>query len=393
MVISPVADRRRSDGVVLQMRQIGRMTLASLLVVTSVSLTRTDARQPPADEGWRQFRGNPQLTGVAPSTLPATLKVLWTYDAGDSIESSAAIADGSVYVGAQGGALHSLSLQDGSLRWKYAVKDGIGESSPAVHDGLVYVGDLAGTVHAVGAGDGKAAWTFATKGEIKASPVVSDGKVLIGSYDGQFYGLDAKSGKQVWTVVTEGPVHATAAIANGVAYITGCDEMLRAIRVSDGKELFTMSSGAYTGASPALVGEAAYYGTFNNDVLKADLKARKLVWRYTHPQRQFPFYSSAAVANGTVVLGGRDKMVHALDAATGKARWTFATNARVESSAVVAGGRVYIGSNDGRLYVFDLAKGSKLFEFNAGGPLSASPAVSGGRLVIGSQDGTLYCLG
>jgi outer membrane protein assembly factor BamB len=128
-------------------------------------------------------------------------------------------------------------------------------------------------------------------------------------------------------------------------------------------------------------------------VLKADLKARKLVWRYTHPQRQFPFYSSAAVAGGSVVLGGRDKMVHALDAATGKATWTFATNARVESSPVISAGRVYIGSNDGRLYVLDLAKGTKLSEFNAGGPLSASPAVAGGRLVIGSQDGTLYCLG
>lgn len=370
-----------------------RIKRTSLLLVLALGVEPTHAQQATPADAWRQFRGNPQLTGVAPSPLPATLKVLWTYEAGDSIESSAAIADGAVYVGAQGGALLALSLQDGSLRWKYAVKDGIGESSPAVHDGLVYVGDLGGTVHAVGARDGKAAWTFATKGEIKASPVVSEGKVLIGSYDGQFYALDAKTGKQVWTILTEGPVHATASIASGVTYITGCDEMLRAIRVSDGKELFTMSSGAYTGASPALIGDAAYYGTFNNDVLKADLKARKLVWRYSHPQRQFPFYSSAAVAAGTVVLGGRDKMVHALDAATGKARWTFATNARVESSPVVAGGRVYIGSNDGRLYVLDLAKGTKLFEFNAGGPLSASPAVAGGRLVIGSQDGTLYCLG
>ncbi len=34
----------------------------------------------PAD-AWRQFRGTPNLTGVSASAPPATLKVLWTYDA------------------------------------------------------------------------------------------------------------------------------------------------------------------------------------------------------------------------------------------------------------------------------------------------------------------------
>ena len=42
-----------------------------------------------ADE-WPQFRGNAQLTGVSAGDVPSTLKPLWTYEAGDSIESSAA---------------------------------------------------------------------------------------------------------------------------------------------------------------------------------------------------------------------------------------------------------------------------------------------------------------
>ena len=45
--------------------------------------------------------------------MPATLKLLWTYDAGDAIESSAAIADGVVYVGSQTGELHAVNLADG----------------------------------------------------------------------------------------------------------------------------------------------------------------------------------------------------------------------------------------------------------------------------------------
>ena len=174
-------------------------------------------------------------------------------------------------------------------------------------------------------------------------------------------------------------------------YLAGCDEVFRAIRISDGKEAFRVPIGAYTGASVALANGRAYFGTFNNEVLAVDLKARKQVWRYAPTDRQFPFYSSAAIADGTVVLGGRDKMVHGLDAATGKARWTFATRARVDSSPVIVGDRVYVGSSDGRFYVLDRHKGEKLWEFDMGGPVTASPAVAGGRIVIGSQDGRIIC--
>jgi outer membrane protein assembly factor BamB len=346
-----------------------------------------------ADE-WPQFRGNPSLTGVSASQLPKTLKLLWTFDAGDSIESSAAISDGVVYVGSETADLIAVNLSDGSLRWKYKVKDGIGESSPAIHDGVVVVGDLSGTIHGVSAKDGKGLWTFPAAGEVKASPVIVDDKVVIGSYDGNLYGLSLKDGKPVWTFKTNGPVHATASVSNGLAYISGCDGVLRGIRVSDGKEMVSITTGSYTGASPALSAAGfAYFGTFDNDVLAFNLKTRKPVWRYENPQRQFPFYSSAALLGDKVILGGRDKSVHCLNARTGRQIWEFVTKSRVDSSPAIAGDRVYVGSNDGRFYVLDAATGTKLWEFVAGAPLSASPAIASGRIVIGSQDGKLYCFG
>ncbi len=342
---------------------------------------------------WPQFRGNLQLTGISLTAVPRDLKLLWTYEAGELIESSAAIQDGTVYVGSQKGELVALDLQSGSVRWKYNTKDPVGESSPAVAGGIVYVGDLVGTVHAVSASDGSGLWTFKTGAEVKSSPVVIGDKVLIGSYDGHLYCLSARGGSLVWKVKTDGPVHCTAGVLNGVAYISGCDEVFRAIRVSDGQEVFKVASGAYTGASPALVGQMAFYGTFNNDVLGVNVKTRRLAWRYQHPQRQFPFYSSAGVVDGRVVVGGRDKMIHCLSATTGKRLWTFTTRARVESSPALADGRVFVGSNDGRFYVLDFKTGAKVWEFNAGAPLSASPAIASGRVVIGSQDGRLYCFG
>src|SRR5580704_13743556 len=133
--------------------------LLALIIVTALTAFAADE--------WPQFRGNPSLTGVSTSPVPKTLKLLWTFDAGDSIESSAAISEGVVYVGSETADLIAVNLSDGALRWKYKVKDGIGESSPAIHDGIVVVGDLSGTIHAVNAKDGKGLWTFPAAGEVK----------------------------------------------------------------------------------------------------------------------------------------------------------------------------------------------------------------------------------
>src|SRR5829696_1525196 len=364
--------------------------LKTLLLVLCLAISAM-AQDTPANN-WAQFRGNHSLTGVSQSNVPTSLKQLWTYEAGESIESSAAIIGGTVFVGSQKGELVALSLDNGSVYWKFATGSPIGESSPAYGSGVVYVGDLGGWLNAINATDGKKLWAFKANGEIKSSPVVVGDQVLIGSYDEHLYCLSARNGSVRWKFKTNGPVHSTPGISDGMAFIAGCDELFRAIRVSDGKEVFSVSSGAYTGASPALRDGSAFYGTFDNEVLSVNLGQKQIAWRYEHPQRKFPFYSSAAVTRERVVVGGRDKMIHGLTL-DGKAAWTFATRARVESSPAIAGGRVFVGSNDGRFYVLGLNDGAKLWEFNAGSPLSASPAIANGRVVIGSQDGRLYCFG
>ena len=81
-----------------------RVLIGLLLVFAVGTVGRNFSCALPVDviaqqTAWPQFRANPQLTGVAPSTLAPTLKVMWTFDVKEAIESSAAIADGAVYVG------------------------------------------------------------------------------------------------------------------------------------------------------------------------------------------------------------------------------------------------------------------------------------------------------
>ena len=368
------------------------VAVALILASAMTPLVGQAPHSAPANE-WRQFRGSPQLRGVSSSPFPSTPKLLWTYESGDPIDSSAAISGGVVYVGAGTGDLLALDLASGKLLWKYATGNLIGESSPAVGTDTVFVGDLGGLVHAVSLRDGKPLWTFKTGAEIKSSPVLINDVVLIGSYDTHLYALDARSGKLRWKVATKGQVHATPAVQDGLAFVAGCDAVFRAIRVADGTEAYHVESGAYTGASPVLDNGRAYFGTFNYEVLAVDLKQRRIEWRYSDPESRFPYYSSAALDSGRLIVGGRDKLVHAIDAGTGRRLWTFATRARVDSSPVVAGGRVFVGSTDGRLYMLDAASGKKIWEFEIGAGVTASPAIAAGRLVIGAQDGRVYVFG
>ena len=156
--------------------------ISALIIFLSAVSLNTRAQDTPADN-WSQFRGNQNLTGVSLANVPNSLKVVWSYDAGESIESSAAIVGGTVFVGSQKGELTALNLDNGAVYWKYTIDSPIGESSPAYSNGVVYVGDLGGWLHAVNATDGKKIWAFKAGNEIKSSPVVLGDRVLIGSYD------------------------------------------------------------------------------------------------------------------------------------------------------------------------------------------------------------------
>jgi len=181
------------------------------------------AQEAPGDN-WSQFRGNPSLTGVSQSNVPSSLKQLWTYEAGESIESSAAIVGSTVFVGSQKGELVALSLENGSVYWKFSTGNPIGESSPAYGSGTVYIGDLGGWLNAINATDGKKLWAFKANGEIKSSPVVVGDRVLIGSYDEHLYCVSARNGSLLWKFKTNGPVHSTPGIADGMAFIATGDE-------------------------------------------------------------------------------------------------------------------------------------------------------------------------
>ena len=142
---------------------------------------------------WTSFRGDPQLTGVADSELPNNPQLLWTFQAGDMIESTAAVVDGTVYIGALDGILYAINAETGEKRWTYQTNSAI-KASPAIHDGVIYFGDGDGVFHAVDLNTHEMKWQFQTEGEIISSANFAGDRVLFGSYDGFLYCLNRENG-------------------------------------------------------------------------------------------------------------------------------------------------------------------------------------------------------
>jgi outer membrane protein assembly factor BamB len=343
-----------------------------------------------ADADWPLFRGDPLQTGVAKSALPDQLAVRWKVRLKKGIESTAAIVKDTVYVGCYDEHLHAFELAAGKPKWK--TKLGAIKAPPSVHQGKVFVGDDDGMFYCLDAATGNKLWDFETGNEITGGANFADDKVLFGSHDSTLYCVNIKDKKLAWKVKTEGPVNGSALVAGGQTFVAGCDSHLHFIDLKKGAVTAKIELTGQAAATAAVFGDKLYIGNMNSELQAIDLKKQTVEWSYL-PKRSQPFYSSAAVTDKYVVVGGRDKLVHAVDRKTGALIWSFPCDGRVDSSPVIAGGRVYVGSTSGTLYVIDLAKGTEVQSLALGDGITASPAVARGCLVIGTTDGWLYCLG
>jgi len=426
--------------------------ILSLIVVTQIVTAQNT------------FHGNLARTGVYDGNGPAQLTGLkWAFKTEGPIFSSPAIADGVVYVGSADGFIYAIDQKTGTQKWKLKTAAPI-PSSPTVTNGVVYFTNYSG-LYAVLADTGKLKWKvpaeatdkhFEAKGihgtspknqlmpdpydTFLSSPAVFNGRVYYGSGEGGVYAIDAETGQVVWKFATGDVVHSSPAIANGIVYIGSFDSNLYALDAESGQEKWRFKSGEdpvdhnQVGfqSSPAVVDGTVYVGCRDAHVYALDAITGRKKWDY-YTKKSWVI-GTPAVRDGVVYVGTSDShLFHALDAKTGRLRFTFSTKSIMFSSAALAGELAYVGDYSGRLYAISTKTGKSVWEFQTqgskedrlkilspdgsmdfskfapyfndfmdmyiqfytslqAGAILSSPVVSDGTVYFGSTDGNLYAV-
>ena len=374
-----VADGRR--GVVRRIVRLRARAYDSLMKHAMALVLLACAASPATAQS--TFHGDAGHSGVYASPGPALPgRVQWAFSTGGPIVGSAVVADGVVYVASLSGHLYAIDQGSGKEKWQFKSRLPIA-STPAVGAGTVYFVSSTGALAALDAATGQPKWVTAVEYEKKfearglhgyplagqtipdawdvftSSPAVVNGKVFFGSGDGNVYALDAASGILQWKFATRDVVHASPAVVGGTVYIGSWDGSFYAIDADTGAQRWTFKAG--------------------DDPVN---------------HNQVGFQSSAAVVDGTVYVGCRDAHVYALDAASGRKKWDYPTSKSwVSATPAVRDGVVYVGTSDSsRFLALDARSGRLRFSFDARAYVFSSAALAGKLAYFGSHNGTLYAV-
>lgn len=241
-------------------------------------------------------------------------------------------------------------------------------------------------------------WTFHGHSLLEFPPVVGYGAVYLTNFDGRLFALDAQTGATLWSYRSHRCGWASPALAEHVVFETfiGNGECRSTAR--DGEvAAFDAGTGAIrwlrhvgpTESSPLVAAGAVYIGDWTGRVWALDARTGRTRWT---TQLHGAIKGSLAVAGSRLFIGTYSGDVVALSARTGRALWRARGLGSIYASPAVAYGRVYVGSLDGGVYAFGEATGHLLWARPTGGYVYASPAVWRHRVLIGSYDGRFYAL-
>jgi outer membrane protein assembly factor BamB len=345
-------------------------------------------------DDWQRHRGDQALRGMSKAKIGSKLKLDWQFKTGEFLKSSVVVSNGLAFVGADTGTIFAISVEDGKEEWKYKTNLGI-DAPPLVHNEIVFVGSTDGFLYAFRANDGKNLWKYETNGEIMGAPNEAvrpkskDSVIVVGSYDNFVHCVSTKTGKLIWKFETQNYVNGVPTIyENKYVVFGGCDSVLYVVSLEDGKLIRSVEVEAPIAASVSISDGVGYVGNMDRAVMAFDIESGDIIWNYRH--KNFPYFSSPAITEENVLIGGRDKGLHCINRISGKQKWRFSARGRIDSSPVVADSKVIFGSMDGKIYILSLQDGKEITSYEVGEAISSTPAIINGKVLVGCEDGNVY---
>jgi outer membrane protein assembly factor BamB len=252
------------------------------------------------------------------------------------------------------------------------------------------------------------AWIFRARALLEFPPAIAYGRLYFTNNSGTMFAVNAKTGKRAWKRQIGRCVAASPAVANGTVYQSflnrpPCNSKAKPGRLEGEVIAFAAGFGKIrwrtpigpTESSPLLVDGVLYVGDWRGRVYALDATTGRIRWTFQGKGR---IKGGVARSGNRLYVGTYDGYLYALRASTGKLIWRTRSQDRLGgrgyfySTPAIAYGRVYIGSTDHKVYSFGAASGKLRWSQGTGGYVYGSPAVWRKTVYVGSYSGRFYAL-
>ncbi len=337
------------------------------------------------------------LTDIQARVTP---KVAWSLSVGKSgdFRFTPWVDGNRIFAAAAGGTISVVDAADGRAISRLETGRDLA-SGVAGQGDTVIAGTVKGEVVALDPA-GKVRWTAPVGGEVLAPAAIAGKSAIVRTGDGRIFGLALADGKREW--VYQRPVPAlllrssTGVLATAANVVAGYPGgKLIALDAEDGKLVWEVTVSAPHGATelervadvslPVIDGGRICAAAFQGKVACFEIQGGNTVW-----SRDVSTASGLAADDRNVYLSDDQDQVHALDKATGAARWKQDKLLRRRLTAPVAvAGHVVVGDSLGYLHVLSKDDGAIEGRLSLDGGAIESLVPAAGGLVVQTAGGTL----
>jgi len=361
------------------------------------------------------FRGNPAHTFYGTGPVRDTLEIAWRFRTDDFVTElrgepktwsgtgwtgQASSLGNYVYFGSQDRHLYCLDVRDGKLVWRYRAAR-MFKGSLCIYRNRIYAPNVDDNLHCLDASSGQLLWRHNTGKDLDSSPCVWNGHLFIAGENGHVRCLDPEDGRIQWKTLVGGigpgtkagsnGAEGSPAVDNGQVVVGNYDGEVHCLAAGDGKRLWKARTGDDTDASAVFSPQHVFIAAEERSpsLYCFDRSTGKEIWRFTN---RSGWYSTPALVDGRLYIGGNDGRCYCIDSTSGKALWEAPLDAATWCSPAVVDGKVMLGSYGNHFHVLDAKDGREISKIDLGGRIHSAPCVVGGRIYVGTAAGWFYCL-
>jgi outer membrane protein assembly factor BamB len=209
--------------------------------------------------------------------------------------------------------------------------------------------------------------------------------------------LDPPFGNSIWSFQAGKLLEFQPIVVRGRIYFMDKDGMFYALSTDKGQVQWKRRVGSLNASSPAYAHGRLFAVNLEPPqavALEPHKHGSKVLWRHPLPGRG---ESSPLVHAGKVIFGCESGDIFALDAKTGKTKWSVHTGGAVKGALAFDRGTVFADNYAGEVWAIDAGNGHVKWTahtqgggFGRGGGAYSTPAVAWGRVYLGGLDGRVY---